>query len=94
MHSQSGMRGRIVVMEHPVVRAPFVWPLPRHVPLKPPQDLAVEYRIDCLTWKDEFPRDNHVIVEMQISIDFAWFFTCRALFGRGRWTFPLGRFLF
>jgi hypothetical protein len=94
MHNQSGVRGHIVVMVHPVVFAPFVWSLPRHVPLTPPQDVAVEHRIDCLTWKDEFLTDNPLIVEMQIIIDFTLHFTCRAFFGRGRWTVPLGRFLF
>jgi len=88
------MRGRIVVMEHPAVRAPFVWPLPPHVPLKPPHDVAAEHRIDCLTWQDEFLMDNPVIVKMQISIDFTLIFTCRAFFGRGKWTVPLGRLLF
>jgi hypothetical protein len=35
LHSQSGVCGCIVVMEHPVVRAPFAWPLPPHVLPKP-----------------------------------------------------------
>ena len=94
MHSQSSMRGCIVVMEHPIVRAPFVRPLPRHVPVRQHQDVAVEHRNDCLAWKDEFLMDNPVIVEMQISIDFTCLFTCRALFGWGRWTVPLVRLLF
>jgi hypothetical protein len=49
LHSQSCVRGRTVVMEHLLVHAPFVWPLPRHVPPKPPQDAAEKLRIDCLT---------------------------------------------
>jgi hypothetical protein len=49
LHSQSGVRGRIVVMEHPFVRAPILWPLPLHVLPKPSQDVAVELRVDGLT---------------------------------------------
>jgi hypothetical protein len=57
------VRGCIVVMEHPVVHAPFAWPLPPHVLPKPPQDVAVELRIDSLTWRHEFHMDNPVNIE-------------------------------
>jgi hypothetical protein len=63
LHSQSGVRGCIVVMEHPVVRAPSAWPLPPHVLPKLPQDVAVELRIDSLTCKHEFLMDNPVNIE-------------------------------
>jgi hypothetical protein len=63
LHSQSGVRGCIVVMEHPVVSAPFAWPLPPHVLPKPPQDVTVELRIDSLTWRHEFFMDNPVNIE-------------------------------
>jgi hypothetical protein len=56
LHNQSCVCGCIVVMELPVVRAPFAWPLP-------PQDVAVELRIDSLTWRHEFLMDNPVNIE-------------------------------
>lgn len=59
----NGVRGRIVVMEHPVVGVPFVWPLLPHVLHKPLQDVAVEFRIYCLTWRDEFLMDSPYSVD-------------------------------
>jgi hypothetical protein len=38
-------------------------PLPSHVLPKLPQDVAVELRIDNLTWRHEFLMDNPVSIE-------------------------------
>jgi hypothetical protein len=57
------MCGRVVVMEHPVFHALFVWPLPPHALHKTLQDVAIEFRIDHLTWKDEFIMDSPCSVE-------------------------------
>jgi hypothetical protein len=62
LHSQIGVHRSIVVMEHPVVRAPFDWPLPPHVHHKQPQTVT-QLRIDGLTWRDEFLTDNPVNFE-------------------------------
>jgi hypothetical protein len=58
LHSQSSVRGCIVMMEHPVV-----WPLPPHVLPKPPQDVVVELHFDSLTWRQEFLMDNPINIE-------------------------------
>jgi hypothetical protein len=63
LYSQSDVHGCIVVMEHPVVLAPFAWPLPPRVLPKPPQDVAVEFRIGSLTWRHEFLMHNPVNIE-------------------------------
>lgn len=63
LYSQSGVRGCIVMLGHRVVLAPFVWPLTLHILPKPPHVVAVELRIEGLTWRDEFLMDNTVNVE-------------------------------
>jgi len=51
--------------EHPVVGAPFVWPPPPHVLYKPLQDVAVEFRIYLLTWRDEFLMDGPYSIDKE-----------------------------
>jgi hypothetical protein len=63
LHSQSSVRGHVVVMEHPVL-APFVWSAPLHIHPKPPQDFGVEVRMfGGRTWRDEFLKDNPVNIK-------------------------------
>jgi hypothetical protein len=45
LHSQSGVRGRIVKMEHPAFRASCICPLPPHVLPKPAQDVVVSFAL-------------------------------------------------
>jgi hypothetical protein len=88
---QSGVQGHIVVMEHPVVHAAFVWPLPPHVLHKPLRDLAVEFHIDRLTWRDRIIMDSPCSVEK----DQRWLHVALCLprfFSAGvKWPLPLGR---
>jgi len=44
--SQSGVQRRVVLLEHTVVRVPFVWPLPSPVLPKPPQEVEEELGIE------------------------------------------------
>lgn len=87
---QSCVRGRIVVMEHPVVLAAFVWPLPPHVLHKPLQDVAVEFHIDRLTWRDEIIMDSPCSVEKDQRWLHVAFCLPRLLSAGVKWPPPLG----
>ena len=56
------MHEGIVMMEHPAVRC-SVWLLLPHVLAKLSQEVAVELRVDSLTWRDKFLMDNPIPVE-------------------------------
>lgn len=53
----------IMMIEHPVVCAPYVWllsPPPTKSPFEPPQEVVVELRADGLTRLDKFFVENPV----------------------------------
>jgi len=76
---QSCVCRRIVMMQHPVVHVPLVWPLRTHVLPILPQDVTVDLCNDGVTRRDKFLMDNHINVKKSIWALTSYCFSLAAL---------------